>query len=137
MKMLVKFEKCTALWISVNMMEFRVYSEAFFWGDAFVVKNATQNILWQYGDFDYLVENAPNKSYDVREGNWFQYPSYLNLQETLAKVRDAAAHYYIAFQSNLVLDYPGMQDTVNEVIASLQRKFPSLIDYGLGDFKRY
>jgi len=112
-------------------------AEAFANGDAFVVKNATQNILWQYGDFDYLVENAPNKSYDVREGNWFQYPSYLNLQETLAKVRDAAAHYYIAFQSNLVLDYPGMQDTVNEVIANLQSKFPSLIDYGLGDFKSY
>jgi len=106
-------------------------AKAFAAGDGFLIKNATENRLWEFGDMDYLVENAPlNESYDVREKNWFSPASYFELKPTIEAIRDDRAQYYVAFQSKLIHHYPELKDATSDVMDDLRRKFPYLVKSG-------
>merc|ERR1719285_506238 len=110
-------------------------------GNAFILKNFTNPGLKALGGpagLQYMADNAPNKTYGVRNTNWLADVIEVPLNEAISAIKDNKEPWYLFFDNGLMFDISRISEMVHEFALILLDKFPSMYSVGLrSDMKKY
>jgi len=110
-------------------------------GNAFILKNFTNPGLKALGGpagLQYMADNAPNKTYGVRNTNWLSDVIDVPLNEAISAIKDNKESWLLFFDNGLMFDISRISEMVHKFALLLLDQFPSMYSVGLrSDMTKY
>lgn len=105
-------------------------------GNGFILKNFTTPGLMEVGGHEgmqFMIDHAPNKTYGVRNHNWFANVVDVPLKESLEAIKANREWWYIFFDNGLMHDIAKIKNEIHDMFVDMLSVFPTMARVGLSE----